>query len=142
MNRKPVTIRLDETFSSDQCSMARHPIARERGSAAGLLLSHNQIAVLEGLATFERGEAPSSLAWLEASLPALSRFTKPYLGSLRNSLRRLPKTLVVRVADGNRIRTALTPRGRAVLDGRIPVKIIGHGWYRPGSSGDGESSLS
>lgn len=142
MNRNQEPIRLDEILTLDQRSMAKHPIYTERGSAAGLLLSHNQIAVLEGLATFERGEAPSSLAWLEASLPALSRFKKPNLGNLRKSLCRLSKTFVVRVADGNRIRTALTPRGRAVLDGRIPVKIIGHGWYRPGSSGDGESSLS
>jgi hypothetical protein len=99
-----------------------------------VLLTHNHIAVLQGLLDRPGGRAPSKRDLVAAALPYVCRYRRgvAYPAGIAHSIARLPSSLVHWRREGNRKVFTLRPRGRAILDGKLPARIRGIGPYVPG----------
>ena len=113
--------------------MATHPldVQPELRTAAGeILISHNHIALLQGLYACPRRTARSHVEWIRVSLPYVRRYRRDSSpGCLEFSARRLHDRWVRRIRIGRRIEVSLTTRGRAIVEARLPVRIRGWGTY-------------
>jgi hypothetical protein len=107
---------------------------RERHSAAGeVLLSHNQVALLEGLASFPAGKAPSLKVWIGASYQFLKPYRSDHLSfwNLYKAIKNIPTQWVKkRPTKGSAIEAILTPRGRDIVSGQIPAYVRRYGPYK------------
>jgi len=101
------------------------------------LLTHNQLAFLQGLLDRPRGVARSRRDLVRAALPYVKRF-RPHLPSywsLYHASANLPADWVARLRVGHRIEFRLLPKGRAILEGRAgSVRLRGIGPWVPRSS--------
>ena len=102
-----------------------------RTTAAGeILITHNHIALLQGLYACPRGTAFSHAEWIRSSLPYVLVFRQSSsAGCLRFAARRLDHRWVTKIRRGRRIEVSLTERGRAIVENRIPVRVRGWGIY-------------
>jgi hypothetical protein len=106
-----------------------------------LLLTHNQLVLLQGLLDRPRGVARSRRDLARAALPYVKRFRPalPSYWSLYHASDNLPGEWVARRRVGNRIEFRLRPRGRAILDGRVgPIRLRGFGAWAPRSRASAE----
>ena len=95
-----------------------------------LLLTHNQLALLQGLLDRPGGVAFSTRDFARAALPYVWRYREePNAHSLWHAARRLPVHWVSSAHYGNRIVWTLTARGRAIVEHRIPSHVRGVGPY-------------
>lgn len=98
--------------------------------AGEILVSHNHIALLHGLYDRPGGTVPSHAEWVRASLPHVARFRRyPSKACLSLATRTVHPRWVTRVRRGRRIEVALTQRGRAIIERRLPARIRGWGTY-------------
>ncbi len=98
-----------------------------------LLLSHNQLAFLQGLLDRPGGIARSRRDLVRAALPHVRRY-RPVLPSywtLFHASANLPIVWASRRRVGRRIEFRLSERGRAILEGTVPVHLRGIGPYLP-----------
>jgi hypothetical protein len=106
-----------------------------RLKSGALLLTHNQLALLQGLLDRPRGVARSRHDLARAALPYMKRFRPrlPSYWTLYHATVNLPAAWVRRRRAGNRIEFRILPRGRAILEGRVLVHVQGVGPYVPRS---------
>lgn len=108
-----------------------------------LILTHNQIAFLQGLFDRPRGVARSRRDLVAAATPYVIQLRARGRGirsgfsysCLYKSVRNLPSAWVARRRVGNRIEFRLLPKGRAVIEGRAgAIRVRGVGpWVRRSS---------
>jgi hypothetical protein len=105
--------------------------SRERVCADGsVLVSHNQIALLNGLFDRPNGVAESYADLARASLTHLARFrSEPRRNALLGSIPRLPSAWVTRRRCGRRVECTLTARGKAIVNCEVRARITGEGPY-------------
>jgi hypothetical protein len=111
-------------------------ISPERLSANGeVFLSLNHITLLHGLYDRPNGAASTRAEWMRASYPYLCRVNK-YVSryGLSASTLTLHPCWVTQHRRGRRIQARLTDRGRAIVDGAVPARILGVGVYHGLSS--------
>jgi hypothetical protein len=101
-------------------------------------LTHNSVALLQGLVDRPRGTAASRHDFVRAAIPHVQRFRSPSYRTLYYAIARLPTTWVARKAIGNRVEFRLRPRGRAIIYGQVPAFIVGVGPYAPRQRGAAE----
>jgi hypothetical protein len=107
-----------------------------------VLLTHNQLAFLQGLLDRPRGVARSRRDLVAAATPYVVRLRGRGAGlragfsywCLYKAVRNLPAIWVDRKRAGNRIEFRILPRGRAILEGRVPVHVRGVGPWAPRST--------
>jgi hypothetical protein len=117
----------------------RHAWQEPRLKTGALLLTHNQLAFLQGLLDRPRGIARSRRDLVRAATPYVtqlrargSRLQAGFSYScLYKAVRNLPAIWVARKRAGNRIEFRILQRGRAILDGRVLVHVRGFGPYVP-----------
>src|SRR4051794_1005628 len=104
-----------------------------RLKTGALLLTHNQVAFLQGLLDRPRGRARSRRDLVRAALPYVKRFRPnlPSYWSLYHASVNLPFVWVTRMRVGNRIEFKILRRGRAILEGRLSAHVRGVGPYVP-----------
>ena len=115
-----------------------HHRREPRLRSGALILTHNQLAFLQGLLDRPRGIAQSRRDLVAAATPYAIQL-RARSGSrggfsyscLYKAVRNLPRTLVVRQRAGNRIEFRMLARGRAILDGQLPAHVLGLGPYVP-----------
>lgn len=104
-----------------------------------LILTHNQLAFLQGLLDRPRGVARSRRDLVAAATPYVIHLRERSTGlrsgfsysCLYKAVRNLPRALVTRRRAGNRIEFRMRARGRAILEGRLPAHVLGLGPYTP-----------
>jgi len=102
----------------------------ETALSGEIILSHNHIALLQGLYDRPAGRAPSCTDWLNASFPYVTRFRRyPSRACLELATRTVNPLWATRTRVGRRIEVSLTDRGRAILDRKVRVRIRGWGTY-------------
>ena len=104
---------------------------RETLTARGeILLSHNHIALLHGLYDRPDGRVNSRAEWVRAALPFVERMKASWDAfGLRGSMIRINPAWVAQKLKGRRVTATLTPRGRAIVERRIPAHVRGRGAY-------------
>lgn len=111
---------------------AAGPREEPRLRSGEVLLSHNHIALLEGLASLPRGEAPSYRAWIDVSLAFISRYYwYPSRWNLLRGCHSISPTWVEKRKSGRAVECRLTKTGRNIVEGRIPAAVRGQGRYHP-----------
>jgi hypothetical protein len=106
------------------------------GARKPLLLTHNQLAFLQGLLDRPPGVARSRRDLVRAAHPYVKRFrpTLPSYWSLYQAVYNLPASWVARRRVGNRIEFRLLHEGRAVIEGRAgAIRLRGIGSWAPRS---------
>src|SRR5437870_3394164 len=100
-------------------------VGAERTNAAGeVLLSHNHIALLNGLYDRPNGFASSHTEWAHASIPYLKRFrTKVYHSCLIAAIGSIKSSWVTERRRSTGIEATLTDRGRAIVERVVPSRI-------------------
>jgi hypothetical protein len=99
-----------------------------------VLLTHNQLAFLQGLLDRPRGIARSRRDLVAAATPHVRAYRTSgqiSYSCLYKAVRNLPAVWVARRRVGNRIEIRLLPRGRDILEGRELVHVRGIGAYVP-----------
>lgn len=95
-------------------------------------LTHNSVALLQGLVDRPRGTAASRHDLVRAALPHVKRFRSlPSYWTLYHAIARLPGVWVARKVVDNRVEFRLRPRGRAIIYGQVPAFVLGIGPYAP-----------
>src|SRR4051794_20113784 len=109
-------------------SSYRNCRAERFGREGQLLLSHNQFALLMGLLDRANGTAHGVDDCLRAAAPYVFRFRGAHVrwGVLR-ALRYMPPEWVSRERVGRRWHFTLTRRGRSIIDGIVPARVVGWG---------------
>ena len=115
----------------------RHTWKEPRLKTGALILTHNQLAFLQGLFDRPRGVARSRRELVAAAAPYARRLRMRGSGlrdgfsysCLYKAVRNLPGAWVERRRAGNRIEFRLRPRGRAILEGLVPAHVRGFGPY-------------
>jgi hypothetical protein len=113
---------------------SRKPAIERRLRSGGVLLSHNQIALLRALATFPDDTAPSANDWVRATIPfriALVGFAASGVPTLYNTIPKMHPSWVSRERRGRNLAARLLARGAKILTGELPVRISGIGVYDP-----------
>jgi hypothetical protein len=96
-------------------------------SAGEILISHNHIALLQGLYASPRRRTHTIGEWISASTPYVKRYRRSSSpGCLLFAARRLNPRWVTKVRRGRRIEVSLTKRGAAIVEARVSVWV--HGW--------------
>ncbi len=107
----------------------------ERTFAGGVLsLGTYELALLHGLLDRPGGIAVGRLDLIRAAWPYALRLKEPGTtlhNALRKNIPRLSTYWVARYRRGRLTCYHLLPRGRAVLEGLIPARLGGRGWYVP-----------
>jgi hypothetical protein len=118
----------------------RHPERLTRDGA--VLLSHNHISLLQGLLDRPRGRAESKRDLIAAAQPYVRRYrgSPPSWWTMNLATYTLHPSWVNWRRKGGRLIYRLLARGREILDGKVPARIIGVGRFVPGSTSAGESS--
>ena len=100
-----------------------------------VLLSHNHISLLQGLLDRPGGRAASKRDLIAAAQPYIRRYrpNPPSWWTVNLATYTLNPAWVDWKRQGNRIVFTLRPRGRAILEGEVPARIIGVGPYVPAS---------
>lgn len=114
--------------------MPRIPGDECHTKAGEVILTRNQLILLKALLDRPEATAESMSDWVSAARPYYrnGEGEPGFLPSvLFKSARRVSEAWVARVQAGSRLRCALTARGLAIVDGRIPAHIRGEGPYRP-----------
>jgi hypothetical protein len=89
-----------------------------------ILLTHNRVAILQGLLDCPRGVALSTCDLARAALPYVRRYREdPNAQTLWHAARRLPARWVSSTHRGNCIVWKLTARGRAIAEHRIKSHV-------------------
>src|SRR5712691_6388251 len=112
----------------------RHARREPRLKSGALLLTHNQLAFLQGLLDRPRGVARSRRELVAAATPHVRTYRSSGQVSyscLYKAVRNLPAIWVARRRAGRRIEFTLLPRGRDILEGRELVHVRGIGAYVP-----------
>jgi hypothetical protein len=141
--RKPASSVRGVWIGCGSCFLQKHLqpeiLMRLRGELrckSGLLLTHDQLALLQGLLDRPRGVARSRRDLARAALPYIKPF-RPHLPSywsLYAASENLPLIWVARRRVGNRIQFRILKRGRAILEGRAgPIRLRGIGSWAPRS---------
>jgi len=110
-----------------------------------MILTHNQLAFLQGLLDRPRGVARSRRDLVAAATPYVIQLRAKGRGPgirsgfsfscLYKAVRNLPLDLVVRRRIGRRIEFRLLPKGRAVVEGRAgEIRVRGLGPWMPRAS--------
>lgn len=107
-----------------------------------LLITHNQLAFLQGLLDRPGGVARSRRDLARAALPYVKPYRPPHLPSfwtLYHAADNLPGDWVACERVGNRVEFRILPTGRAILEGRAgPVRLRGFGSWAPrGAAAEG-----
>lgn len=111
----------------------RLPLPPEPRTGKGQIrLTRSRLALLQGLLDRPRGVASSKRDLAQAALPYMPADQRSHL-ALYYGIDRLHPAWVQRRAAGGRIEVKLLPRGRAILDGKVPAYVVGEGPYRPRS---------
>lgn len=102
-----------------------------------LALGTYLLALLHGLLDRPHGKAIGARDLMRAAFPYAPGSSNPgptkgTYTALRDQIRRLPTSWVARSKVGRLTCYRLLPRGRAVLEGRIPARLGGGGKYVPG----------
>jgi hypothetical protein len=112
----------------------REPAIERRLRSRGVLLSHNQIALLRALATFPDNTAPSARDWVRAAMPfriALVGFARCGVSALYKGTQKIHTSWVSRERRGRKVAARLLARGANILSGELPARISGRGFYDP-----------
>jgi len=99
-----------------------------------VLLTHNQLAFLQGLLDRPHSVARSRRDLIGAATPHVRAYRtsgQVSYSCLYKAVRNLPAVWVARRRAGNRIEFRLLPRGRDILEGRELVQVRGFGSYVP-----------
>jgi hypothetical protein len=91
---------------------------------------------MHGLLDRPGGSAIGAQEFILTAWPHGQRFREPGQSlhtAFRNLIRTLPTAWVARSKVGRLTRYPLLPRGREVLEGRIPARLGGHKRYEPGA---------
>lgn len=91
-----------------------------------VLVTPQQRALLEVLGEAPEQTFPTIRAWVEAALPLLESASP---AAARRCVQRMPAIWVSRTPYGRGSLCALQARGRAIMEGEIPVWIRGEGRY-------------
>jgi hypothetical protein len=103
---------------------------RERFTRDGaVILTIPQVALLHALLDRPECRARSRTDWAEASKPYLTLFRRYDWDGMMLHAYRIPRAWVTRTRVGRCIQCQLTPRGRDILERRIPSHIYGYGPY-------------
>ncbi len=96
-----------------------------------VLLSHNHMALLHGLYDRPNGHVGSRTEWVWAAAPYFERFSHGLPEwPLRKSMKTINPAWIAEARRGRFIETTLTERGRAIVERRIPSRIVGFGSYK------------
>ena len=109
----------------------------ERLSRDGaVLMSHNHISLLQGLLDRPHGRAESRRDLIAAAQPYVVRYRwrAPSWWTMCLATYTLNPSWVHWRREGSRLVYMLLPRGRAILEGKVPARILGVGMYVPGSA--------
>jgi len=101
-----------------------------------LSLSRYHLALLQGLLDRPDGAVIGVREFVVAAWPHGHRFTKPGQSldtAFRDLIRSLPTAWVARSRVGRLTRYQILPRGRDVVEGRIPARLAGRKRYQPGA---------
>jgi hypothetical protein len=101
-----------------------------------VLLSHNHIALLQGLLDRPGARAESKRDLIAAAQPYVVRYRyrAPSWWTMRLATYTLNPLWVDWQREGSRLVYALLPRGRAILEGDVRARILGIGMYVRGSA--------
>ena len=104
---------------------------RTRDGAA--LLTHNQLAFLQGLMDRPAGRSRTKKDLIQAAWPYVARYrgSEPSWWCIQKATRTLPSVWVSRRRRGNRLEFRLLARGRAIATGAAPAWIRGMGAWTP-----------
>ena len=94
-----------------------------------VLLTLNQIVLLQALRDFPDAWAPSASTWVRRAALYGRRAGAGSVSTLLKSARRVPEVLVARARMGPYLAATLGPLGMAVLDRVVPAWIHGRGPY-------------
>ena len=111
---------------------AAGPERRTRNGA--VLLTHNHISLLQGLLDRPGARAESKHDLILAAQPYIRRYRGqlPSWWTTYRATHTLHPSWVDWKREANRLVFTLLPRGRAILDGQVPARILGVGTYVPG----------
>jgi hypothetical protein len=118
--------------SKESWRMGRQPTSRERTTKDGaVIITRNQLVLLQGLYDRPGGTAPSVSDWIKAAWPHLLLIHgNPYASCLKKSAPRMNPAWVRKRRNGNRFICSLTARGRGILEGTVRAHVFGAGEYR------------
>jgi hypothetical protein len=105
------------------------PAIRRRRTGE-VLLTLNQLVLMQALRDFPDALAPSVSAWVGRAMLYRDRTGGGSEYTLLKSARRVPEVYVARRRAGPCLAVALAPLGVAVLDLVVPAWIVGRGAYR------------
>lgn len=94
-----------------------------------VLLTLNQLVLLQALRDFPDAWAPSASVWVRRGMFYRERTGGGSEYTLLKSARRVPEVLVARRRMGPYVAAALAPLGEALLDRVVPAWIVGRGSY-------------
>jgi hypothetical protein len=113
----------------------------ELGRSKPLVITHNQLALLQGLLDRPRGVARSRRDLARAALPYVKPYRQhhPSFWTLYHAADNLPGDWVACRRVGNRVEFRILPRARAILEGRVgPIRLRGFGpWVPRGAAAEG-----
>ena len=101
-----------------------------RCTGGEVLLTLNQLVLLQALRDFPDAFAPTARAWVHRAQFYRERTGGGSEYTLMKSARRLPEVLVARARLGACVTATLAPLGGALLDRVVPAWIVGRGPYR------------
>jgi hypothetical protein len=110
-------------------------VYRERLDREGaVLLTHNHISLLQGLLDRPGACALSKWDLIAAAQPYIKRYRGqlPSWWTTYRATYTLNPSWVHWKREGSRLVFRLLPRGRAILDGHVPARILGVGRHVPG----------
>jgi hypothetical protein len=132
---------LDFLEEAPLVSRSRAPKTRDRYPErltrdGAVLLSHNHISLLQGLLDRPLSRAKSKRDLIAAAQPYVRRYraSPPSWWTMNLATYTLHPSWADWERKGGRLVYRLLPRGRAILDGRVPARIIGVGPFVPGST--------
>lgn len=99
-----------------------------------VLLSHNHLALLQGLLDRPGGTACSKRDLIAAARPYVirARGCASCYTTMSLAVSTLHPAWVHWQHEAGRLVYRLQPRGRAILEGQVPARVVGRGLYRPG----------
>ncbi len=103
--------------------------AIRRRPGGEVLLTLNQLVLLQALRDFPDAWAPSAGVWVRRALLYRARTGGGTERTLLGSARRVPEVLAARKRMGPYLAAALAPLGEALLDRVVPAWIVGRGPY-------------
>ena len=114
---------------------------RTRDGAA--LLTHNQLAFLQGLMDRPAGRSRTKKDLIQAAWPYVARYRgrEPSWSCIEKAVRHLPAVWVSRRRRGNRLEFRILARGRAIVTGDVPARVRGMGPWTPQAGQPGPPSV-